>query len=120
MLLIIVLLSLELASSILHYLLHSQDLYQPLRKLYLCGFDHISLDEYDLILREELNVKDIEYLSDTKSLCTPYLVLDFKVAGMTYKEKVNHVKDLLVNLNDSEMALLYSKYCSPKNLFIHK
>lgn len=83
---------------------------QPLRKLYLCGFDHISLDEYDLILREELNVKDIEYLSDTKSLCTPYLVLDFKVAGMTYKEKVNYVKDLLVNLNDFEMADLYSKY----------
>ena len=91
---------------------------QPLRKLYLCGFDHISLDEYDLILRDELNVKDIEYLSDTKSLCTPYLVLDFKVAGMTYKDKVNHVKDLLVNLDDSSMALLYSKYCNHDKLVL--
>ena len=77
-----------------------------------------TLDEYDLILREELNVKDIEYLSDTKSLCTPYLVLDFKVAGMTYKDKVNHVKDLLVNLNDSEMSDLYNKYCNHDKLVL--
>ena len=83
---------------------------QPLRKLYLCGFKHISLDEYDQILKDELNVKDIEYLDNKDSLCTPYLTLDFKVAGVTYKEKVNHVKELLLNLNDDEMKELYTKY----------
>ena len=91
---------------------------QPLRKLYLCGFKHISLDEYDQILRDELNVKDIEYLDNKDSLCTPYLTLDFKVAGMTYKEKVNHVKDLLLNLNDDEMKELYNKYSNNEEMVL--
>ena len=91
---------------------------QPLRKLYLCGFKHISLDEYDQILRDELNVKDIEYLDNKDSLCTPYLTLDFKVAGMTYKEKVNHVKDLLLNLNANEMKDLYNKYSNNEEMVL--
>ena len=91
---------------------------QPLRKLYLCGFKHISLDEYDQILRDELNVKDIEYLDNKDSLCTPYLTLDFKVAGMTYKEKVNHVKELLLNLNADEMKEHYNKYSNNEEMVL--
>ena len=91
---------------------------QPLRKLYLCGFKHISLDEYEEILKEELNVKDIEYLDNKDSLCTPYLTLDFKVAGMTYKEKVNHIKDLLLNLNDIKMKELYTKYSNNEKMIL--
>lgn len=82
---------------------------QPLSKLYLCGFN-LSLSEYENILKDELNVKDIEYLDTKDTLCTPYLTLDFKVAGMTYKEKVNKVKDLLHNLTPQEMSELYKKY----------
>ena len=59
--------------------------------------------------------EDIEYLDNKDSLCTPYLTLDFKVAGMTYKEKVNHVKELLLNLNDEERKELYNKYSNNKN-----
>lgn len=89
---------------------------QPLRKLSLCGFKHISLDEYEQILLDELNVKEIEYLDNTDTLCTPYLSLDFKVAGMTYKEKVNHVKELLLNLNEDEMKDLYTKYSNNEEM----
>ena len=91
---------------------------QPLRKLYLCGFKHLSLDEYEGILKDELNVKDIEYLDNKDLLCTPYLTLDFKTAGMTYKEKVNHVKELLLNLNDDEMKELYTKYSENKEMVL--
>ena len=91
---------------------------QPLSKLYLCGFKHISLDEYDQILKDELNVKDIEYLDKKDSLCIPYLTLDFKVAGMTYKEKVNHVKELLLSLNDEEMKELYNKYSNNEEMVL--
>ena len=83
---------------------------QPLKTLYLCGFKELSLDEYEEILKEELNVKDIKYIDNKDSLCTPYLTLDFKVAGKTYKEKVNHVKELLLNLSDNEMQEVYNKY----------
>ena len=51
-------------------------------------------------------------------MCTPYLTLDFKVAGMTYKEKVNHVKELLLNLNDEEMKELYNKYSNNKTMVL--
>lgn len=91
---------------------------QPLRKLYLCGFKHVSLDEYDKILKEELNVKDIEYLDNKDTLCTPYLTLDFKIAGITYKEKVNHVKELLLNLNNNEMQDLYIKYKNNEKMIL--
>lgn len=91
---------------------------QPLSKLYLCGFKHLSLQEYDKILREELNVKDIEYLDNKDSLCTPYLTLDFKVAGMTYKEKVNDIKELLFHLKDEEMRELYNKYSNHEKMVL--
>lgn len=83
---------------------------QPLRKLYLCGYKKGSLDDYEEILLDQINVKEIEYLDTKESLCRPYLTLDFRVAGRTYKEKVNHVKELLLQLNEKEMADLYSKY----------
>lgn len=83
---------------------------QPLRKLYLCGYKKGSLDDYEEILLDQINVKEIEYLDTKDSLCRPYLTLDFRAAGRTYKEKVNHVKELLLQLNDKEMADLYSKY----------
>lgn len=37
---------------------------------------------------------------------------------MTYKEKVNHVKDLLLNLNDIEMKELYSKYSNNEMMIL--
>ncbi len=91
---------------------------QPLKKLSLCGFKHISLDEYEQILLDELNVKEIEYLENTDSLCTPYLTLDFKIAGMTYKEKVNVVKELLLNLTSEEMKNIYNKYLNKEEIII--
>ena len=91
---------------------------QPLSKMYLCGFVHVSLDEYENVLMDELNVKSVEYLDNKDSLCKPYLCLDFKVAGMTYKEKVNMVKDLLLNLSDSEMADLYNKYLNNEEMVL--
>lgn len=91
---------------------------QPLKKLSLCGFKHISLEEYEQILLDELNVKEIEYLENTDSLCTPYLTLDFKVAGMIYKEKVNVVKELLSNLTSKEMKNTYNKYLNKEKIIL--
>lgn len=91
---------------------------QPLKKLSLCGFKHISLKEYEQILLDELNVKEIEYLENTDSLCTPYLILDFKVAGMAYKEKVNTIKNSLLNLTEAEMKDTYNKYLSKEKIIL--
>ncbi len=91
---------------------------QPLRKLSLCGFKHISLDEYEQILLDELNVKEIEYLENSESLCTPYLSLDFREAGKTYKDKVNHVKELLLGLSSDEMKSLYEKYSKDEKMVL--
>lgn len=92
---------------------------QPLRCLYLCGYEHLSVSEYEEILSNELNVKDIKYLENKELLCTPYLSLDFKTAGMAYKEKVNDVKNLLLNLNKEDMKNIYDKYSSNEVIILN-
>ena len=37
---------------------------------------------------------------------------------MTYKEKVNHIKDLLLNLNDIKMKELYTKYSNNEKMIL--
>ena len=91
---------------------------QPLSKLYICNFKQTKLKEYEQILKEELNVKNIEYLDSKDSLCTPYLTLNFKTAGLTYKEKVNEIKDKLNNLTANEMADLYSEFNDKEKIML--
>lgn len=71
---------------------------QPLNTLYLMGYDEIK--RYENTIKDELNIKNIEYLDNKDSICVEYLSLDFKVAGTLFKEKVNEIKDLVTNISD--------------------
>ncbi len=73
---------------------------QPLRTLYL--LDKVNLDEYETIIKSELNVKNLTYLKDFSSLKTEYLTLNFKTAGSILKGDVNKVKDLLNDLDNHQ------------------
>lgn len=75
---------------------------QPLNKLYISK--NIEKDEYQNILKSEVNVKNLEVLDNFDSLKEEYLTLNFKNAGATLKDKVNVVKDLLNEVsNDKEL-----------------
>lgn len=73
---------------------------QPLNKLYINK--NIDILEYQNIIKNEVNVKELIVLNDFEELKNPYLTLNFKNAGMVLKEKVNLVKEELEHVQSDE------------------
>lgn len=78
---------------------------QPLNKLFICcesdKADKIKTFEKNIL--DELNIKNIEYISDANLLEDKYCAVNFKVAGAVLKQNVNKMKQTLENLTDDEM-----------------
>lgn len=78
---------------------------QPLNKLFVCcesdKADKIKTFEKNIL--DELNIKNIEYISDANLLEDKYCAVNFKVAGAVLKQNVNKMKQTLENLSDSDM-----------------
>ena len=77
---------------------------QPLQALLICGVDEALISDYLPIIKEELNVKNIEFVSDFGSIKSEFLTLNFKTAGAFLKAEVNKVKDLVAALSADKMA----------------
>ena len=73
---------------------------QPLNKLYVSS--ELKSKEYINILKNEVNVKEIEVVNDFDSLKDEYLTLNFKNAGRVLKDKVNDVKELLNSVKENK------------------
>lgn len=81
---------------------------QPLSTMYVNkSIDVIS--HYDSIIREELNIKKIEYLDSFDLLRDEYLMLNFQVAGRVLKSDLNTVKNLCTGLSPEESSALVEK-----------
>ena len=75
---------------------------QPLSKLYITK--EIEKEEYQNILKSEVNVKELVVTNNFDNLKEEYLTLNFKNAGAALKDKVNAVKELLTEVsNDKEL-----------------
>lgn len=78
---------------------------QPLNKLFVCcdkdKADKIKTFEKNIL--DELNIKNIEYISDANLLEDKYCAVNFKVAGAVLKQNVNKMKQTLENLSVDEM-----------------
>lgn len=85
---------------------------QPLNKLYVSSEKDIenSINNFENIIKEELNIKNIELLKDEAVLNDEYLMVNFKVAGRLLKEKIQSFKEKIEKLNDKEMQELVSKF----------
>lgn len=85
---------------------------QPLQTMYVSSEKEIqnSLNDFDNIIKEELNIKSIEFIKDETILNDEYLMVNFKVAGRLLKEKIQQFKQTIENLTDNEMRELVSKY----------
>lgn len=81
---------------------------QPLNKLFICcesdKADKIKTFEKNIL--DELNIKNIEYISDANLLEDKYCAVNFKVAGAVLKQNVNKMKQTLENLSDADMNVL--------------
>ena len=78
---------------------------QPLNKLFVCcdkdKADKIKTFEKNIL--DELNIRNIEYISDANLLEDKYCAVNFKVAGAVLKQNVNKMKQTLENFSADEM-----------------
>jgi isoleucyl-tRNA synthetase len=91
---------------------------QPLSLLYLDRNLESVCAPYSDIIKDELNVKEIVYLSDFDSLSTEYLSLNFQASGKFLKGDLNPVKVLCENLTNEEMATCVLAYKNSQTITI--
>jgi len=79
---------------------------QPLSKLYINCKDNIkdAISKWENIITEELNIKDIIFISDGSELNQEYLTVNFKVAGMVLKEKVQDFKKFMNDASSEQLS----------------
>ena len=85
---------------------------QPLNSMYVsCEKDiEKSMKDFENIIKEELNIKQMELIKDEKVLNDEYLMVNFKVAGRLLKEKIQSFKEKIENLSETEMQDLVAKF----------
>ena len=87
---------------------------QPLRKMFLnlSKEGREAIKQFEEIIKDEVNVKEIEFESDNNRFNDAYLMVNFGVAGRVLKGDVQKVKNLLEGLSAVEMANLAEEYKS--------
>ncbi len=85
---------------------------QPLKTLYILGDEKVdrAIKRLEDIVKDELNIKNIEYEKNTDKFNIPYLTINFKTAGRVLKGNIQSLKDYLLSLNDAGMKLLVDEY----------
>ncbi|NCB48327.1 MAG: isoleucine--tRNA ligase [Clostridia bacterium] len=78
---------------------------QPLRTLFIVCDDKTenAVKNFEEIVKDELNVKEIDYEKNTNKFNVPYLSINFKTAGAVLKGEVQKLKELLQNADEKEM-----------------
>ena len=62
------------------------------------------------IVKDELNIKNIEFEKNTDKFNIPYLTVNFKTAGSVLKGEVQALKNYVLGLNDTGMRGLVEMY----------
>ena len=84
---------------------HNLKVKQPLNTLYIkCTKEYENAVKImKNIILDELNIKNIEFVTDEQKFNSSSVVLNFKKAGAVLKGDVNKVKNLLLELSQNEM-----------------
>ena len=79
---------------------------QPLKTLYVLATsaDKEAITQFEDIVKEELNIKNIVFEQDNSKFNIPYLTVNFKTAGAALKGEVQKLKQVVSELSDDEMA----------------
>ncbi|MCL2846599.1 MAG: isoleucine--tRNA ligase [Firmicutes bacterium] len=87
---------------------------QPLRTMYVKAPHTDALKLFDGFLRDELNVKSVEIVTDEEKFNVPYLVVNFKTAGAKLGGDVQELRTALLNLSDADMATAVASFARGK------
>lgn len=90
---------------------------QPLSTMYVSSEKDIenSLKDFDNIIKDELNIKGIDFIKDETILNDEYLMVNFKVAGKLLKEKIQSFKAEIENLDEETMQKLVKDFNNAEN-----
>ena len=85
---------------------------QPLRKMFLNLSEEgrEAIKQFADIIKDEVNVKEIEFENNNNRFNDAYLTVNFGVAGRVLKGDVQKVKTLLENLTDEDKMALVEEY----------
>lgn len=85
---------------------------QPLRTMYILANSDYEKAVVNLmdIVKDELNIKNIEFEKNTDKFNIPYLTVNFKTAGSVLKGEVQALKNYVLGLNDAGMRGLVEMY----------
>ena len=78
---------------------------QPLAKMLVFSNEEVkkAVASFENIIKEELNIKEVELIEDDNILNDGYLMVNFKVAGGMFKEKIQDFKLALEKINEENM-----------------
>ena len=85
---------------------------QPLRTMFVLADDKTKKAIINLsdIIKDELNIKNIEFEENTNKFNIPYLSVNFKSAGAVLKGEVQALKNYVSGLNEAGMSALVEMY----------
>lgn len=85
---------------------------QPLSRMLVLSEKQVekSLNDFKNIIKDEMNIKNMEFITDEAILKDEYLMVNFKVAGKLLKEKIQNFKSKIESLSDEKMQELVSKF----------
>ena len=80
---------------------------QPLRTLYVLADEKIekAVRIFENVIKDEINVKYIEFEKNTDRFNIPFLTVNFKTAGAVLKNGVQAVKSVLQNASAEQMSM---------------
>ncbi|MGN0636243.1 MAG: isoleucine--tRNA ligase [Acutalibacteraceae bacterium] len=91
---------------------------QPLAKLFVCTEDAEAIRTFERSILDELNIKEIEYITDFSVLEESTLGVNFKAAGAVLKKEVNNFKSALENASVEEMQTMVAAYNAGKEVAV--
>lgn len=86
---------------------------QPLRKAYVVSDDKntvTAVEIFNTLIKEELNIKNVEVSDDIEQFNNYFLLVNFKEAGRVLKGEVQKLKSTLENASDSDMKAFVVGY----------
>lgn len=91
---------------------------QPLAKLFVCTEDAEAIRTFERSILDELNIKEIEYITDFSVLEESTLGVNFKAAGAVLKKEVNNFKAALENASAEAMQAMVAAYNEGKEVTV--
>ncbi len=85
---------------------------QPLRTMYILSTDAVdsAVEAFEDVIKDELNIKNIEFEHSTEKFNIPSLTVNFKTAGAVLKGNVQQLKEYVTTLNDEKMKDLVTMF----------